>query len=306
MNPEQTNNPTQVIHVRDLRSRNHRIALLDPDLEMEWNSRSHRKRRNATIHDRIGLRHSATRNHWLLWAYQPQNLSWWVPFFFTLGSIVWLANGVIAVWPLPSPAIEAWASSFSALLGGFIFILGASAAYIEVINRPDYVHVHSDATPHAHPSHHHERHQHQPSRLNWLAWEHHNWAWWLNTLQLIGALVFFMACAAGMLLPIHYTFDENAWFWMPQMIGAVFFLASSVMALLEVQDRPWKPAWNKIGWHSALFNAIGAIGFFLCAYFGAIDCGPDAKFWGSNVSTLWGSAAFLISSYLMMLEAVNP
>jgi hypothetical protein len=86
-----------------------------------------------------------------------------------------------------------------------------------------------------------------PLRFAWFSLEHHNWAWWLNMLQLIGALVFFVACAVGMLLPVHLKFDETGWYWMPQMVGAVFFLASSVMAMLEVQDAPWKPAWNKIG-----------------------------------------------------------
>lgn len=273
---------------------------------MDWNSRSHRKRRAPRVLDLGGRCVSAERTHWRLWAWQSGNLSWWVPFLFTVGSVIWLGNGWIAVQPLADPTLNAWCGSLSALCGGFIFILGAVAAYLEVINRPEYLHAHTDGQPRAHPSHHYRLHQHQPKFLLWLKLEHRNFAWWLNTLQLIGALVFFIACAAGMLLPGHHPFNELQSFWMPQMIGALFFFVSSIMAMLEVQESPWRPAWNKIGWHAAVFNALGAIGFFLCAYYGAFYTSPEALFWGSSVSTLWGSAAFLASSYLMMVEVVNP
>lgn len=281
----------------------HRIQPEGTEIAVEWSSRSHRKRRNPRLLEPA----QAGRGCWKLWAWVPGNVSWWVPFFFTLGSLVWLLNGVLAVWPPQSTAVGQWELACSALLGGFIFILGAYAALFEVFNRPSYIHLHkqgADIT--THPSHHPDERIAQPGQYSWFALEPGNWAWWLNFLQMVGALIFFLACASGLALPLHRAFDEKLCYWAPQMVGAVFFFISALMAMREVQASWWQPAWKRIGWHAALFNAIGAAGFFLCAWFGAFASSPEALFWGSAVSTFWGSIAFLVSSYLIMLEVLNP
>lgn len=291
------------LHVGGRSAGNHRIALDKAKVVLEWNSRAHRKRRNP----RLTMPMAPARGHWEMWGWCPGNLSWWVPFLFTVGSLVWLVNGMLVVWPPQSAAVAAWAGALTALFGGFIFILGAYAAFFEVLNRPDYVHARStEKGIVVHPSHHPEQWLHQPVVYRWFGCEFSGWAWWLNALQLIGALVFFVACAAGVLLPAHVSFRETVWFWSPQMAGGVFFFVSSLMAMREVQDSWWKPAFNRLGWNAAFFNAVGAVGFFLCAFFGAFASGAEVLFWGSAVSTFWGSVAFLISSYLMMLEVLNP
>ncbi len=82
------------------------------------------------------------------------------------------------------------------------------------------------------------------------------------------------------------------------------------MAMREVQLKLFSFPIGKIGWQVGLWNLVGAVGFFLCGIFGLINNHPqwaDAKlnYWGAAFSTFWGSIAFLLASYLMLLEILN-
>ncbi len=80
--------------------------------------------------------------------------------------------------------------------------------------------------------------------------------------------------------------------------------------MLEEQQKWWKSAFERIGWHSCAWNVIGAVGFLLSAIFGWLGT------WGGGgvcchrlapaISTYVGSWAFLFSSVLLLLEAQNP
>ena len=281
-----------------------------------WNARNHRKRGHHTIlHDgQVDLNHNV---QFKFFGWEWRNLSWWVPFLFTLGSIVWLLNGYFSMWPIVDSKTQAELLSWTAFTGGLIFLLGAYASILEVINRPRYIHLRLNKPSArksakgskylAHHSHDVDSIHPQPEHLNFFKIELNNWGWWLNIFQLIGATIFYISCLFG----VVYVFVQSpemtiACFWLPQMIGAVFFILSSIMAMLEVQDKFYLPAFSKLGWHSAFYNLIGAIGFYLCAYYGAYFNQQEILYWGSNFSTFWGSIAFLLASYLMLLEVINP
>lgn len=95
-------------------------------------------------------------------------------------------------------------------------------------------------------------------------------------------------------------------FWLPQVVGACFFITSALLFMLEEQRTWYRLQPQRIGWHVGFWNLIGALGFFLSGVFG---------FWsepqgvlqvgGTAVSTFWGAWAFLIGSYLQLLEALN-
>ena len=283
---------------------------------VHWNSRSHRKRRyHPTSLDR--RQQYKFKQRFKFYECQWSNLSWWVPFLFTLGSMVWLINGYFSMWPLVDEPLQAQLLSWTAFWGGLIFIFGAYTSVLEVINRPSHIHLRSykpstnnsleESMFFAHHSHSSKTYSGQPKQLNLFQIETANWGWWLNIFQLIGAVIFFIACVSGLFLAIiKAPAVIITWFWLPQMVGAVFFMISSIMAMLEMQDKVYLPAFNKIGWNSALCNLIGAIGFFICAYYGAYFHQDTILYWGSDFSTFWGSIAFLISSYLMLLEVINP
>jgi hypothetical protein len=87
-------------------------------------------------------------------------------------------------------------------------------------------------------------------------------------------------------------------------------MLSSVLLMLEVQTRWWKPALSDIGWHGEHFlfqlrpsvhswfyrsnptvgfwNLVGAVGFMLCGAFGY----SSAERWvqQSGISTFWGES----------------
>lgn len=103
--------------------------------------------------------------------------------------------------------------------------------------------------------------------------------------------------------------NDGVWdgvFWGLQMAGASFFIISALAFMIEEQHRWYVPAPLKIGWHVGFWNLIGAIGFFLSGAFGLYAV-PQERYQigGMAGSTFWGSYAFLIGSYLQLLEAVN-
>ena len=67
----------------------------------------------------------------------------------------------------------------------------------------------------------------------------------------------------------------------------------------------WKPEPTVLGWWIGVWCVVGSVGFELCAGFG-----PSSGFftWAeyqSSLSSMWGSAAYLIGSALQWYEAIN-
>lgn len=91
-----------------------------------------------------------------------------------------------------------------------------------------------------------------------------------------------------------------------QVVGASCFIISAIMFMLEEQTAWYLPAPLRIGWQVGFWNLLGAIGFWLSGLFGfwAVPA-HRLQLWGTAMSTFWGSYAFLIGSYLQLLEAVN-
>jgi hypothetical protein len=135
-------------------------------------------------------------------------------------------------------------------------------------------------------------------------------------------------------------------------VGATFFIASSLLFMLEEQPAWWRPKPGRIGWHVGFWNLVGSgapwlgprelfpatrgpkhgsthpsprpkpnrpctptptppptpdppVGFWLCGFFGFWEPNRTLQTGGTAASTFWGSYAFLIGSYLQLLEAVN-
>jgi hypothetical protein len=84
-------------------------------------------------------------------------------------------------------------------------------------------------------------------------------------------------------------------FWSPQVIGGSGFIVSSILFMLETQQKWYLPAPKVLGWHIGLWNLIGAIGFTLCGVLGFST--TDAAVYESSLATFWGSWAFLIGMW---------
>jgi len=282
----------------EVRSFQHVFRHAEEGIELHWNARNHRKRRSHPLKTADGA--YAARAHYRLLAVQWRSLSWWVAAVFTVGSLVWLINGVVTVLPFSdAPMVKTDVPIWTAVLGGGIFLIGAYLSWLEVLNAPRFVLLFRDDEAR------HSRAVHADDyRFRWLGLRPANWGYWLNLAQLLGATIFFVPCVVGALLAAHPAIDAFAWFWLPQMSGATWFMIAAWMAMREVQPTALRPAWDRLGWWSGLFNLLGAIGFFLCSWFG-FKSGFESPML-SNLSTFLGSCCFLIASYLMLIEVINP
>ncbi|GAA5895659.1 hypothetical protein JCM6882_000363 [Rhodosporidiobolus microsporus] len=106
---------------------------------------------------------------------------------------------------------------------------------------------------------------------------------------------------------------ERMWiaaYWAMQVLGAPCFVIAGLLLAVEVQTRWYLPALNRIGWHIGMWNVVGGFGFFFSGLFGIFRqtslADPSRyQYWGTAFSTFWGSWAFLIGSYLQLLETLN-
>jgi hypothetical protein len=68
---------------------------------------------------------------------------------------------------------------------------------------------------------------------------------------------------------------------------------SSMLFMIEVQDKWWKPNLRTLGWHIGFWNLVGAIGFTLCGALGFGVEHPGVEY-ALTLSTFVGSWAFLV------------
>ncbi|EXJ87817.1 hypothetical protein A1O1_04744 [Capronia coronata CBS 617.96] len=125
--------------------------------------------------------------------------------------------------------------------------------------------------------------------------------------QLFGATVFGVSgitALPGINNHLTHQYALNGAYWIPQVIGGSGFIASSILYLLETQQKWYIPALKILGWHIAFWNLIGAIGFTLCGALGMAYGNSGAQYQAS-LSTFWGSWAFLIGSYLQLYESLD-
>lgn len=88
---------------------------------------------------------------------------------------------------------------------------------------------------------------------------------------------------------------QNGAYWLPQVVGGTGFVVSSLLFMVEVQERWYIPAPSLLGWHVGFWNLVGAIGFTLCGGLGfAVDDGGPVEY-ALTLSTFVGSWAFLVS-----------
>lgn len=89
--------------------------------------------------------------------------------------------------------------------------------------------------------------------------------------------------------------EQNGAYWLPQVVGGTGFVVSSLLFMVEVQERWYIPAPSLLGWHVGFWNLVGAIGFTLCGALGfAVDDGGPVEY-ALTLATFVGSWAFLVS-----------
>lgn len=127
------------------------------------------------------------------------------------------------------------------------------------------------------------------------------------TIQLFGVTLY--GITAIVILP-GILDSLNSWqelgaYWVPQIVAAACFLIASIMFTLETQEKWWKPEPKVLGWWIGVWSIIGSVGFELCAAFGVPSGNLHWASYQSDLSSMWGSAAYLIGSFLQWYEALS-
>ncbi|KAK3327314.1 hypothetical protein B0T19DRAFT_421393 [Cercophora scortea] len=124
--------------------------------------------------------------------------------------------------------------------------------------------------------------------------------------QMLGATIFWIAGFTGLppILDALSTPAANGVYWLPQVVGGTGFIVSSMLFMIEVQDRWYIPAPRLLGWHIGLWNLVGAIGFTLCGALGFASENPAFEY-ALTLSTYIGSWAFLIGSIIQWFESLD-
>ncbi|GAA5940737.1 hypothetical protein JCM1841_000344 [Sporobolomyces salmonicolor] len=292
--------------------------------EKEW--KVQRRRKEWGLMELWGVR-------W--WGWDWGDISWWVAFLFTVGSVWWCINGILffCYFTNTSATFTNTEAAF-AFLGGTTFVAGSYLGYVESLNPAvdagefAWI-VDEEARALLEPSdantsslgrrrHHFGTHRHPHSspsspflpskstdRSNFNSSptssfpirspaEPPHWRWFgfspnlgciANTIQLIGAVAF-------------------------EVIGSPCFVLAGLVFCLETQHKWWKPNLTSLGWQIGFWNVVGGFGFWFCGIFGIwrqTDIHDPNHFqrYGTGLSTFWGSWAFLLGSYLQLLETLN-
>lgn len=304
-----------------------------------WNSRASRKHRITPAIARLGrdtgeklqdlkssarqvvgqrLKHPSTR----LKPHLTWDVSFWVAVVFVLGSTAWIVNGFYLFLPLVNIGGDhLTAAAWWAFVGGTLFEIGSYLMVVEALNC-NHEELFGPALwelvrgPRSRGSN--ERlstddanKTNRKGRYRWIGLgDVHELGYLACSIQLFGASIFWVSTITGLphVIP-NLTSDPSVpiadiFYWTPQVIGGTGFIISSILLMLEVQTAWWKPNLTSLGWHIAVWNLIGALGFTLCGAFGYGALNSTKVNYQSVLSTFWGSFAFEIGSVIQLWETL--
>jgi len=301
-----------------------------------WNSRASRKNRftsdvvHVSHHDETtDLKHSTSlvveqrlkHPETKLKPHLSWDISFWVAVIFVLGSTAWIVNGFYLFLPLVDIGGEhLTAAAWWAFAGGTLFELGSYLMLVEALNTGHdelfgpalwgLLYGHRDVDEKSLT----EGEAGKPKgrvRYRWIGLgDVHDLGYLACAIQMFAATIFWISTITGIphVIP-NLTSDPSVpiadiFYWTPQVIGGTGFIISSILLMLEVQTAWWKPNLTSIGWHIAVWNLIGAMGFTLCGALGYAALGSTKANYQSVLSTFWGSFAFEIGSVIQLWETL--
>jgi hypothetical protein len=141
-------------------------------------------------------------------------------------------------------------------------------------------------------------------RMRLLTFEPRRIDWWSTGVQLLGTIFFnvstFRALESG--LDAH-AYDKLV--WKPDLLGSLCFLASGLLAYVEVRGGTHRRRWRDLEWRIAAINLAGCVAFGISAiasYF-VPGTGTVLALGASNFTTALGALCFLIGAVLLLPEA---
>ncbi|KAF2802282.1 uncharacterized protein BDZ99DRAFT_576980 [Mytilinidion resinicola] len=154
--------------------------------------------------------------------------------------------------------------------------------------------------------------------------EYLTWRWWptwhaLKTyhikeigyvacsIQLLGATLYGICGVIALpgILSNFQPWQELGGYWIPQTVASCCFLTAGVMFTLITQDKWYRPLPGRIAWWIGVWATIGSMGFLMSAAFGIRANDLTWCEYQSSLASVWGSFAYLVSSWLQWYESVN-
>mmetsp|Transcript_8188 Transcript_8188/g.16326 ORF Transcript_8188/g.16326 Transcript_8188/m.16326 type:complete len:432 (+) Transcript_8188:903-2198(+) len=316
---------------------NHEVVFYPSDFDGEiiWHARQQRKGRYPTIesHDKnvkVG------RTVIYLLSFEPGNISWWVGHTFAWGSVLFVVGGANLFWP-GSFSDGYFFGEVSAFIGAFLFQLGGYFSLLEAINPRRELELgyrvkqlgKSKATAESHARGrksivefvNDDDEEEKPQRpWRWIGLDFSDVGKRGASVQFIGTTIYLATLTLGLpiagteggvtLVPYDNIILYDIFMWGGLALGSICFMYVGTTLTLECQYAWYVPNIASIGWWVNFFYFIGACGFMLNAFFGWFYMGRDGnevccQHFGTNLSTFWGSCAFLASSVCMAIECAN-
>ncbi|KAH9918086.1 uncharacterized protein B0H18DRAFT_823524, partial [Fomitopsis serialis] len=277
------------------------------------------------------LHHPQTR----LKAHLSWDVSFWVAFVFTLGSILWVINGFLLYLPLaPSQSLpHANAAAWTAFAGGTAFEIGSYLTVVEALNA-GHEQLFGPALWGLMEGREHPGEETSTATSSW--WKRKarraagmklgvrrkiDFRWFGTTswrelgflasvTQLFAATVFWVSTITGLpgVIPNLSTAPpiaiSDVFYWTPQVVGGTGFIVSSLLMMIECQRKWWSPNLRAVGWHIGFWNLVGAVGFTLCGALGYAALASSKANYQSVLATFWGSWGFLIGSTIQLYETL--
>jgi|GEM_PF-492754 len=270
-----------------------------------WHSRRHRKGRGGLIESGDTLTASGSRRRLRWWGWAPASLTWWIAIIFTLGSVL-LAVGALGPFT-PERIIHTVTFSF---FGSTCFTIANYLSLLEIFNAdrriPREVERLEPRVAAARSANDAANRTIEPVKFRWWVWMPYELAFVATFTMFVGGLLFKLCYIFGVLKWLSWV-EVDILINMPGLIGSLCFLVASYLYIVEVVHRPWGIQLQSIAWWSAFTCLLGSVCYNISAIYGFFGDGPiliEQK-WGNYAAVFTGAIFFIISSYLMIPEALD-
>ena len=107
------------------------------------------------------------------------------------------------------------------------------------------------------------------------------------------------------MIPDLNWWQQDAYIWLPNIMGSVLFLSSGHLAWIEVCHAHWAWEPQNVSWWVSGINMMGCLAFMISALLAFV---PEISIAGGTVAlslgfTLAGATCFLLGALLLLPEA---
>jgi hypothetical protein len=173
-------------------------------------------------------------------------------------------------------------------IGSIFFTSAAYLQYLESINS-DITHL-----PHLYNKHH---------IWFWWRWRPRNLGYISSVTQFIGTLFFNISTFFAIFSTLSIE-AKNLFIWMPNLLGSILFLTSSLSAYLEIVHDTDIKAFKTVTWWIVWINIFGSVFFQISALYSSFSV-QEVDGAADHIATLMtclGGICFFIAAFLLRYE----